>query len=179
MLTTLRQVTAWLDAFTELTGRAVSWLNIGMVIGTVLVVVLRYVFNNSSIALQESVIYLHGIVFLLGSAYTLKHNEHVRVDILYHRFPAKTKALVNLLGTLLLLLPVMGYIAVESWDYILQSWKVKEVSQEAAGLPYVYLLKTLLLGMVLVLSVQGMAEILRNLSCIIDPDSQKEGENDA
>ncbi|OZG75081.1 C4-dicarboxylate ABC transporter permease [Hahella sp. CCB-MM4] len=168
----LISLTRLIDAFTEHTGRFISWLNIGMVVGTVLVVVLRYVFNNSSIALQEGVIYLHGAVFLLGSAYTLKHNEHVRVDILYQRFSPRGRAVVNLLGTLLLLLPSLIYICIESWPYILQSWKFKEVSQEAAGLPYVYLLKTLILGMVVVLGLQGIAEAMRSLVTIINPNME-------
>ncbi|WP_020406734.1 TRAP transporter small permease subunit [Hahella ganghwensis] len=170
MLQSLIGLTRLIDTFTEHTGRLVSWLNIGMVLGTVLVVVLRYVFNNSSIALQEGVIYLHGAIFLLGSAYTLKYNEHVRVDILYQRFSPRGKALVNLLGTLLLLLPTLGYIWVESWPYVQQSWQFKEVSQEAAGLPYVYVLKTLILGLVVVLGLQGIAEVLRSITTLIRPD---------
>lgn len=167
----LKRLTNRLDAFTEVTGKTVSWLNLGMVAGTMLVVILRYLFHNSSVALQESVIYLHGMVFLLGSAYTLKHNEHVRVDILYQKFSVRGKALINLLGTVLLLLPVIFYIALESWDYILQSWRVREVSQEAAGLPWVYLLKTLILAMVAVLGIQAVAEIMRNLILLIDPNT--------
>lgn len=160
-----------IDKFTEATGNLIAWLNIGMVVFTVLVVVLRYAFNSSSIALQESVTYLHGIVFLIGSAYTLKHDEHVRVDILYQNFSPKGKAIVNLLGTLLLLLPIMFYIAIESWPYVLQSWQVMEVSDEAAGLPAVFLLKTLVLLMVAVLSLQGIAELLKSALIIIAPES--------
>ncbi len=169
MLQPLIGLTRLIDTFTEHTGKAIAWLNIGMVVGTVLVVILRYVFNNSSIALQEGVIYLHGAIFLLGSAYTLKHNEHVRVDILYQKFSPRGKAVINLLGSLLLLLPTLSYICIESWPYIMQSWQFKEVSSEAAGLPYVYVLKTFILGMVFVLGLQGVAEVLRSITTIMQP----------
>ena len=176
MLQSLIGLTRLIDAFTERTGNVIAWLNIGMVIGTVLVVILRYAFNNSSIALQEGVIYLHGAVFLLASAYTLKHNEHVRVDIFYQKFSPRGKALVNLLGSLFLLLPTLSYICIESWPYIMQSWQFKEVSSEAAGLPYVYILKTLIIGMVVVLALQGIAEVFRSMITLIQPGTASDGD---
>ncbi|WLQ12478.1 TRAP transporter small permease subunit [Hahella aquimaris] len=165
----LTAVVRLIDAFTEKTGAIIAWLNIGMVVGTVAVVLLRYVFNNSSIALQESVLYMHGFVFMIASAYTLKHDEHVRVDILYQRFSVRGKAIVNLLGTLLLLFPLIIYIGIESWPYIAQSWRIREVSPETAGLPAVFILKSLILALVFVLGAQGIAEVLRNLCLIIAP----------
>lgn len=158
--TTVRRI----DQFTEFTGRTIAWLNVAMVLVTCLVVIMRYVFNNSSIMLQESVMYLHGVVFLIASAYTLKHDEHVRVDIFYQRFSNKGKALVNLFGTTCLLIPVMLFIGWSSWPYIESSWRIFEISQEAAGLPLVFLLKSLILVMVFVLLVQAVAEVLRSIA---------------
>lgn len=151
-----------LDTFTEHSGRLLAWLNIGMVLITFAVVVMRYLFDQSSIFLQESVMYLHATLFMLASAYTLKHDGHVRVDILYQRLPERGKALVDLLGTLFLMLPLVSYIALSSWGYVLESWRILETSPESSGIPAVFLLKTLIPIMCAQLFIQGLAEVLRN-----------------
>ena len=153
-----------IDQFTEFTGRSIAWLNVAMVVLTCLVVIMRYAFNHSSIVLQESAMYLHATVFLMASAYTLKHDEHVRVDIFYQSLSTKGKALVNLIGTLFLLVPVILFIGWSSWPYIESSWRVLEISSEAAGLPLVFLLKSLILVMVAVLLIQAVAEALRSIA---------------
>lgn len=166
----LEQTVSLIDRFTEKTGRTVALLNIAMVVFMCLVVALRYVFNNSSIVLQEGVMYLHACIFMLCMGYTLKCDEHVRVDIIYQKLSAKGKAWVNLAGSLLLLLPLLAFISWYSWPYVVSSWTVYEVSQEAAGVPYVYLLKTLILLMTVILGLQGLAEILRNIIILIQSD---------
>lgn len=162
----LLRVTGFLDSFTDITGRTLAWLNIAMVLLTFAVVVLRYVFDEASIFMQESVMYTHATVFLLASAYTLKHNEHVRVDILYQRLSGKGKALVDLLGTLFLLLPVVIFILVTSWDYVGRSWRIFETSPETSGIPAVFLLKTLIPIMCVLMVIQGVAEVLRNVAVL-------------
>lgn len=153
----------YLDTFTEYTGRIISWFTLIMVLLTFAIVVLRYGFNIGWIAMQESVLYFHGFAFMLGAAYTLKHDGHVRVDIFYQKFSTKNKARVNLFGSLLLLLPVCIAIAVISWDYVATSWRILEASGEAGGLPLVFLSKSLLILLALTLSMQGVAELLRNV----------------
>ena len=160
-----------LDALSDLTGRAIAWLTAGMVLTTFLVVVLRYGFDWGSIALQESVTYMHALVFMLGAAYTLRHDGHVRVDIFYRRLGPRGRAVVNLLGSLLLLLPVSLYILIESWPYVTASWTVLEGSREAGGLPGVFLLKALLLLMPALLVLQGLADALRCLLLLRDGDA--------
>ncbi|NIR25762.1 MAG: TRAP transporter small permease subunit, partial [Gammaproteobacteria bacterium] len=113
-----------------------------MVLVTFAVVLLRYLFNTGWIAMQESITYMHALVFMLGAAYTLRHDGHVRVDIFYQKFSPRTRAWVDLLGTLLLLLPVTLFIAWVSWEYVSTAWALKEGSRETGGLPGVYLLKT-------------------------------------
>ena len=152
-----------LEQFIDWTGRFVSWLVLAMVLVTFLVVVLRYVFDLGWIALQESISYLHSIVFLVGAAYTLKHNGHVRVDIFYSQLSERGKAWVDLIGHLFILMPVMVFIIWVSWPYIEASWQVTESSREAGGLPGVYLLKSLILLMASLLILQGFALILRCL----------------
>ena len=159
----MRGLVQGLEAFNEGLGRAVSWLTLGMVLLTFLVVVLRYLFDLGWIAMQESVTYLHATVFLGGAAYTLRHDGHVRVDVFYQRFPPRAQAWVDLWGTLLLLMPVCGFIAWVSWDYVLQSWELGEGSREAGGLPGVYLLKGMILVMAASLVMQGVALLLRSL----------------
>jgi TRAP-type mannitol/chloroaromatic compound transport system permease small subunit len=158
----LLRLAGWLDLINDWVGRSIAWLALAMVLVTFLVVVLRYGFDAGSIALQESVTYMHATLFMLGAAYTLQLNGHVRVDIFYQRFSRRGRAWVDLLGTLVLLMPVSLYILTTSWDYVMVSWSLKEGSREAGGLPYVYALKTLLLAMPLLLLLQGSIWVLRN-----------------
>lgn len=150
-----------IDGFTEITGRSVAWLVLAMMAVTVLVVVLRYGFGIGSIALQESIMYLHGLVFMLGIPYALRHDAHVRVDVLYGRFSPRTRDWIDLAGHLLFLLPLAIFIVWVSLDYTARAWRIREGSSEANGLEAVFLLKTLIpvLGGMLIL--QGVAEILR------------------
>ena len=147
----------------EWIGRGVAWLTLLMVIITFSVVILRYGFDMGSIAMQESIIYLHAFNFMLGAAYTLKHDAHVRVDIFYQKMGPQARAWVDLLGTLLLLLPVCGFIFWSSWDYVADAWAVRESSGDAGGLPLVYLLKTILLLMPSLLILQGVVIILTSI----------------
>lgn len=158
-----------IDAVSEWTGRAVSWLTLAMVLATVAVVVLRYAFGQGLIWLQESVNWMHALVFMLGAAYTLKADEHVRVDVFYRELGERGRAVVNLAGTLLFLLPLCAYLAVESWPYVASSWRIGERSREAGGLPMLYLLKTLIPLMAALLALQGIAGALRALLALRAP----------
>lgn len=152
-----------LDGFTDILGRAVSWLTPLMVLISCAVVLLRYWFDISSIALQESVIYLHASVFLLGAGYALKHRNQVRVDIFYRRFSPPGRAWVDVLGSLVLLLPLALFTGWISWDFVASAWQVRETSTDSGGLEAVYWLKSLLLVFALTLGLQALAELLRNL----------------
>ena len=151
-----------LEAIGIWTGRIVSWLSLFMVLTTFLVVVLRYAFDLGWIAMQESVTYMHATLFMLGASYTLQRNGHVRVDIFYQKLSRRGRAWVDLLGTLLLLVPVCVFILWAGWGYVSESWSVMEGSREAGGIPAVYLLKTLILAMPVLVLIQGLAWILRN-----------------
>ena len=169
----LARAAAAIDALSEWTGRVIAWLTVGMVFTTFAVVVLRYAFDLGWIAMQESVIFQHALVFLLGAAYTLKHEGHVRVDIFYKKLPPRGQALVDLLGTLLLLFPVCGFILWASWDYVADAWAIHEGSREAGGLPGVYLLKTAIPLMAVLLMIQGLALVMRSLLGVLDPDEAR------
>ena len=171
-----RIVIGVIDGLNEWIGRAVSWLTLLMVLVTFLVVVLRYAFDLGWIALQESVVWMYALVFLLGAAYTLKHDAHVRVDIIYQRCNRTTRAWIDLFGALLLLLPVCGLILWSSWEYVIDAWAMGEGSREAGGLPGLYVLKSAILLMGLLLLLQGIAMGLRSVMTIIGAplDSGKE-----
>lgn len=140
-------------------GHWIAWGMLPLVIISCMVVILRYGFDTGAIALQEAIMYNHAILFMLGMAYTYQQQKHVRVDVFYSQFSATQKAWVNLLGGLLLALPTLGFIAWASFDYVLNSWRVFETSSEAGGLAFVYLLKTVIWLMVLLLTLQINASI--------------------
>ncbi len=157
----------WLDQVDEWIGRAVAWAALGMVVVTFAVVVLRYLFGVGWIALQEVVIYLHALLFMAAASYTLRHQGHVRVDLFYRRFSPRLQAWVELFGTLLLLLPMSIFILWISWDYVAASWALREGSREAGGVPLLYLLKSLIPLMALLLLLQGVAALLRVLLVLL------------
>jgi TRAP-type mannitol/chloroaromatic compound transport system permease small subunit len=163
MLGKIAQLARLIDSLSEHSGRAISWLTLATVLVTFAVVILRYVFDTGSIALQESVTYLHSLVFMLGAAYTLKHDGHVRVDIFYQRLSERCRAWINLAGTLLLLLPVCMFILLASIDYVGNAWSILEGSQEAGGLDAVFLLKTLIPVMAVLLLLQGISICLHSI----------------
>ena len=164
-----------LDNISGKLGHLASWAAVMMVIVMVTIVVLRYLFQFGSIALQESVIYINGLLFTFGVAYTLREQGHVRVDIFYNGMSPSRKALVNALGTLLFLVPSCVFIIYISWDYVALSWRVREGSAEASGLPFVYLLKTCILVLPALLFMQGVSELLKALPSLGLLPGSKEG----
>lgn len=156
-----------IDRYTDACGKLLAWLLLAMALLTTAVVVLRYGFNTGSIMAQEAIIYLHGCVFMLGAAYTLKHDGHVRVDIFYRQFSPRGQAWINALGGIVLLMPLCGFIAVSSWDYVQASWIIRETSAEAGGIPAVFLLKSLLPLLALNLFLQALAETLRSAAILV------------
>lgn len=173
----MKKIANNIDYFIKFIGDSIAWLTLFMVLLTFIIVVLRYGFNIGSIAAQESVLYMHALVFMLGAAITLQKNEHVRVDIFYQKLSVRGKALVNIFGTLFLLFPLCGFIVWSSWDYIADSWAVKESSSEAGGLPGVYLLKTSILLMVALLSLQAISELIKNTLLVVNPQTYNDQEN--
>ncbi|WP_039989288.1 TRAP transporter small permease subunit [Paraglaciecola arctica] len=152
-----------IDSFHHILCQLISWFTLFMVLLTFLIVVLRYGFNMGWIAMQESVMYLHGVVFLVGAAHTLRVNEHVRVDIFYRGFTPQKQAKVDIFGSLVLLMPVNLFIFFISFDYVMSAWRILEDSQAAGGIPGVFLLKSLILVFAFTMVLQGIAEVIRNI----------------
>ena len=151
------------DFVSNVTGRGVAWLTLAMVLVTCGLVIARYVFSFGSIALQESVTYMHGLVFMLGIGFTLKEQGHVRVDVLYEKCSERTRTLIDMTGHFVFLLPVALFIFWASIDYVAFAWSLRESSAQPGGLPGVYLLKTLIPAMALLLILQGLSEILKGM----------------
>lgn len=156
------------DRLNDVIGRAVSWLTLAMVLVTFASVVLRYGFSLGWIWLQESYIWLHGIVFMLGAGYTLLHDGHVRVDLIYRGASPRYKAWVDLCGALSLLLPMIVVVAWFSWSYVIDSWIYLEGSPTTGGLPGLFLLKTVLLVFCALVGLQGLALAGRSLLALRD-----------
>ena len=114
---------------------------------------------------------MHAVLFMLGAACTLQADQHVRVDVFYRNMSERRRALVDLIGVVLFLWPMCGYLAVSSWDFVMASWRLKEASREAGGLPYPLLpiLKLVLVLMPLTVALQGLALALRSLTQLKDP----------
>ena len=136
-------------------GRAVSWLTLLMTLLIFGVVLLRYGFNLGWIWLQESVTYLHALIFMVAAAWAFQTDDHVRVDIFYRDRSERYRAGVDLAGTLLFLVPFSVFLIVVAWDYVAASWATHEGSREAGGLPLVWLLKSLILVLPALLLLQS------------------------
>lgn len=152
-----------IEKFSIYCGKLISWLTFLMVLVVFLIVIMRYGFSLGSIALQEAIIYLHGMVFLLAAGFTLQQDEHVRVDIFYNSMSHQRRAWVDLIGTLLFLFPFCIFLFSMSLEYVLSSWRINEGSGESGGLPGLYLLKSMILIMPVLMMLQGLAWILRCL----------------
>ena len=157
-----------LDRISIVVGRSASWLTLFMVLVTFVIVIMRYVFDAGAVWLQESVIWMHAVVFMLGAAYTLQQEEHVRVDIFYRNMSATRRGWVDLLGAIFFLLPLSLFLAYTAWDFVVTSWQLRETSREPGGLPYplISLLKTMLLLMPLALTLQSLSMLLTSIRTI-------------
>jgi TRAP-type mannitol/chloroaromatic compound transport system permease small subunit len=147
-----------IDRLNETIGVSVAWLALLVVLVEFTVVLMRYVFGVGSVKLQESIVYMHAIVFMVAAGYTLLHNGHVRCDIFYAAAPPRRQAIIDLIGVALFLLPTCALIAWAAWPYVVQAWAVREGSPEGSlGIPGVYLLKSIILVFAGLVALQGVA----------------------
>ncbi len=169
LLVSMKQVS---DGISEWTGKCVAWLILLMVLTVFFVVIMRYLFDWGRIDVQESALYLHATIFMLGAAYTFKYDEHVRVDIFYRPLSPRAKAWTNLMGGLLLLFPMMIFILVMSWDYVAVAWEMREGSREAGGLNGVWLLKGLILVFPGLVMIQGVGQMAGSCLTLLGWDKE-------
>lgn len=145
-------------------GGGVRWFALAMVLLQFGIVLLRYVFGVSYVWLDESVLYLHSALFMLGAGYTLLVDGHVRVDIFFSSFDARTQTLINAAGHLLLLLPAMILLLIYSWPSVRSAWSILEGPISVGGIPASFLLKSLIPAFCVLLIVQALACLLRDLA---------------
>ena len=157
----LKKLVAAIDTVNTVIGRVAMWLAIIMALVQFTVVILRYVFSTGFIFMQESIWYMHGMLFMMGVGFTLLNDGHVRVDVFYREASQKFKAMVDLLGCLFFLLPIAVLSFTLSQGYVLNSWRILEGSTEVSGLPLIFALKTFIWVFAFSLFIQGVALVLR------------------
>jgi len=160
------RIAALIDRVNAGVGRAASWCALAIVLIGFAVVLLRYVLGMGSIWLQESILYAHAALFLLAAAWTLKEGGHVRVDVFYASASPRTRAWIDLLGALLLLLPFCIAVIWFSSPYVTRSWAIFERSRETSGLPLVFALKTLIPAFAALLALQGVAQAIKSIAML-------------
>lgn len=163
-----------MDAVNEMVGKITSWATLTLVLVQFAIVMINYLYSEGIIAVQESLMYMHSLVFLGAAGYTLLHNGHVRVDIFYTNMSEKGKAYVNLIGTLVILFPVLICIGVYALPFVAQSWDILEGSIETSGLHLVYILKSMILLFVASTFIQGISLSLHSLLIIRGYEHLKE-----
>jgi TRAP-type mannitol/chloroaromatic compound transport system permease small subunit len=150
-----------IDRLTTAIGRAVAWLALIIVLLQFVLVVARYLFGLGSIWATETVIYAHATLFMLAAAWTLRAGGHVRVDVFYAHATARTRSIVDLAGSALLLLPFALVLFWFSVPFAARSWEILERSHETSGLPLVFVLKTLIPAFAALMALQGLAQAIR------------------
>lgn len=158
------QFVVWVDRFNRALGTVAGWCALMMMLAQVFSVVARYAFGYGIISVQESVIYGHAIMFLFGAGYVLRENGHVRVDIFYAAMSDRTRRIVDLLGLVFFVLPVVLTIFWLALPYVGRAWSTLEGSRQSGGLPFVYLLKTAILVFSVSVGLQAIAILIRLLT---------------
>jgi TRAP-type mannitol/chloroaromatic compound transport system permease small subunit len=149
------------DAASRWLARGVMWLALLLVLLQVTVVVLSYAYGTSFIMMQEGVIYIHAILFMLAIGYTFLVDQHVRVDVLYAGWSARRRALVDLLAVLVGVLPFCALVLWASWGYVAVSWRMAEGPMAVGGLPFTPLLKSMIPAMAVLLGLQSLSIAIR------------------
>ena len=164
----LAAVSSSIDRISASIGQATAWLTLAMVLVTFLIVILRKFFDSGFIWMQESLVWMHAVVFMLGAAYTLQMEEHVRVDIFYRDMTERRRAWVNFFGVIFFIFPLCIFFVVTAISYAGVSWGLREISLNAGGLPYpaIPLLKSVLIIMPIAVALQGLSLLLQALQTI-------------
>ena len=179
----MRKFIAAADAINRRVGRAAAWLALAMTAVVFAMIVLSTFFRLGWVWMRETVTYMHGALFMAAAGYTLLRDEHVRIDVFYAKLSPRGKAWVNILGFTLLLTPVCVLILWTSFPYVYESWRVLESSDEASGIPALFLLKTFLLVFPLLMILQGLALAMRGVLIlqgeVYESESESKSETNA
>jgi len=173
----VKNVADMIDGLNSMIGEVLKWALLVSVLLTAITAILRYAFDLGYPWLPEAAIWINAMVFTLGSAWVLQQEGHVRVDLIYGRVGDKGKAWINLIGTLVLLYPMLWVVASKSWPTIYRSWSVLEKSSTSGGLPFMYLLKSCIWGFCILLALQGLSMILKSILVIRGSETGGPGES--
>ncbi|MAQ73307.1 MAG: permease [Gammaproteobacteria bacterium] len=158
----MKKIQKYLDSVTEAIGSFTSYIVFFMVLLVIITLFLRYVLNIGSVALQESIMYLHAFFFMAGISFSIKENSHVKIDILSQKFHDKKKNIVSILGIIFFMIPFSVFIIFISSDMVIKSWEIMEQSGEAGGLNLVYILKSIIPFTGILILLQSVSELIKN-----------------
>jgi TRAP-type mannitol/chloroaromatic compound transport system permease small subunit len=170
----LKTLSRWIDILNEWVGRGVAWVTTGLVVVVFVDVLMRYIFNTSFVFTQELEWHLFGFIFLIGAGYTLLHDGHVRVDIIYQRLGFKGRAWVNLFGVLLFLIPGCFMVITTSWKFAVNSFSILEGSPDPGGIPFRFLIKGCIPVGFTLLFLQGLSLGIHSMMKILGIEKAKE-----
>ncbi|MGD8258493.1 MAG: TRAP transporter small permease subunit [Desulfobacterales bacterium] len=173
-MNTIKTLSRWIDGLNEWVGRGVSWVTLSLVLVVFIDVVMRYLFNTSFVFTQELEWHLFGFIFLIGAGYTLLHDGHVRVDIIYQRLGFKGRAWINLLGVLFFLIPGCIMVITTSWKFTLNSFSILEGSPDPGGIPFRFIIKGCIPVGFTFLLLQGLSLGLHSFMQILGIEKAKE-----
>ena len=171
----LKKCVKIIDWINEKSGLFAAWLTTLLVINVFYDTIMRYAFNKGNIALQELEWHIFSVIFLIGAAYTLKHNGHVRVDIIYTKLRPRARAWIDFFGAFAFLIPFCLIVIYSTKGFILNSWAVREISPDPGGLPARYILKAMIPTGFFLLMIQGLAQAIKDLLYLLGDDTQGEG----
>ena len=174
-MNTLKMLSRWIDMLNEWIGRGVAWVSLALVLVIFTDVVMRYLFNTSYVFTQELEWHLFGFIFLIGAGYTLLHDGHVRVDIIYQRLGYKGQAWVNLMGVIFFLIPGCLMVVATSWKFMLNSFLILEGSPDPGGIPFRFLIKGCIPAGFVLLLMQGVSLAIHSLLQITGREIPEEG----
>lgn len=152
--------------FNKLCGKILTAILLLMTLNVFYDVIMRYAFHNSSVGMQEMEWHLFSLLILFGIGYTLLEEGHVRVDFLYQTYSPKTKALLNIFGTIFFLLPLTLLIIFGSIEFVRDAWEIGEISQDPGGLPYRWLIKAMIPLSFILLLINGIGYTLRHVNML-------------
>ncbi len=162
MAAALRELARQIDRFQDRFGRGVSWIMLLMVLVVFFDVIMRYAFNKSSVFTQELEWHLFGVVYMLGAGYTMLYDEHVRVDIVYSRWSPRKRAWSDFVLYFVFFYPSAIMVMVTSWPFVRDSYKVLEGSPDPGGIPYRFLLKSVIIVGFTLLTLQAISQTIKN-----------------
>ncbi|MGD8290369.1 MAG: TRAP transporter small permease subunit [Desulfobacterales bacterium] len=170
----LKTLSRWIDTFNERVGRGVAWVTLGLVLVVFVDVLMRYILNTSFVFTQELEWHLFGFIFLMGAGYTLLHDGHVRVDIIYQRLGWKGQAWINFCGVLLFLIPGCIMVISTSWKFTMNSFSMLEGSPDPGGIPFRFIIKGCIPAGFTLLLLQGISLGMHSLMQIVGIEKSEE-----